>query len=95
MIGFPSPPSYGTIVCDFEQRRIVTLLPDREIATVEVLHADHPEIESSFLTAVAVMAKRQQEYRPDCLACHQPVGSRVFARASVASDRKTRDTSTE
>ena len=26
---------YGTIVCDLERRRIVTLLPDREIATVE------------------------------------------------------------
>ena len=25
---------YGTIVCDLERRRIVTLLPDREIATV-------------------------------------------------------------
>jgi transposase len=26
---------YGTIVCDLERRRIVTLLPDREIATVQ------------------------------------------------------------
>ena len=26
---------YGTIVCDLERRRIVTLLPDREVATVE------------------------------------------------------------
>ena len=36
---------YGTIVCDLERRRIVTLLPDREIATVEAWLADHPEIE--------------------------------------------------
>jgi transposase len=36
---------YGTIVCDLERRRIVTLLPDREIATVETWLADHPEIE--------------------------------------------------
>lgn len=36
---------YGTIVCDLERRRIVTLLPDREIATVQAWLTDHPEIE--------------------------------------------------
>ena len=36
--------SYGTIVCDLERRRIVTLLPDREMATVEVWLAGHPDI---------------------------------------------------
>src|SRR5680860_1077950 len=36
---------YGTIVCDLERRRIVTLLPDREIATVHAWLTDHPEIE--------------------------------------------------
>jgi len=36
---------YGTIVCDLERRRIVSLLPDREIATVEAWLVDHPEIE--------------------------------------------------
>jgi len=35
---------YGTIVCDLERRQIVTLLPDREIATVEAWLAAHPEI---------------------------------------------------
>ncbi|SEE99865.1 Transposase [Rhizobiales bacterium GAS188] len=35
---------YGSIVCDLERRRIVTLLPDREAATVEAWLADHPEI---------------------------------------------------
>src|SRR6202166_2301219 len=35
---------YGTIVCDLERRRIVTLLPDREVATVRAWLADHPEI---------------------------------------------------
>ncbi|EAQ34228.1 hypothetical protein NB311A_09621 [Nitrobacter sp. Nb-311A] len=35
---------YGTIVCDLERRRIVTLLPDREIATVRAWLSDHPEI---------------------------------------------------
>lgn len=35
---------YGTIVCDLERRRIVKLLPDREIATVQAWLADHPEI---------------------------------------------------
>src|ERR1700694_1109746 len=35
---------YGTIVCDLERRRIVTLLPDREIATVQAWLAGHPDI---------------------------------------------------
>ncbi|MCP1876656.1 hypothetical protein J2S83_010128, partial [Bradyrhizobium japonicum] len=35
---------YGTIVCDLQRRRIVTLLPDREIATVRAWLSDHPEI---------------------------------------------------
>lgn len=35
---------YGTIVCDLERRRIVTLLPDREVATVQAWLAAHPSI---------------------------------------------------
>jgi len=35
---------YGSIVCDLERRRVVALLPDREIATVEAWLAKHPEI---------------------------------------------------
>lgn len=35
---------YGSIVCDLERRRIVALLPDREIATVRAWLADHPQI---------------------------------------------------
>lgn len=35
---------YGTIVFDLERRRIVALLPDREIAMVEAWLAGHPEI---------------------------------------------------
>ena len=35
---------YGTIVCDLERRRIATLLPDREIATVQAWLTDHQEI---------------------------------------------------
>ena len=35
---------YGTIVCDLERRRIVALLPDREMATVQAWLADHREI---------------------------------------------------
>jgi transposase len=35
---------YGSIVCDLERRRIVALLPDREVATVEGWLAGHPEI---------------------------------------------------
>jgi transposase len=35
---------YGTIVCDLERRRIVALLPDREIATVQAWLTDRQEI---------------------------------------------------
>lgn len=35
---------YGTIVCDLERRRIVTLLPDRETATVRAWLSKHPGI---------------------------------------------------
>lgn len=35
---------YGTVICDLERRRIVALLPDRAIATVQAWLTDHPEI---------------------------------------------------
>lgn len=35
---------YGTIICDLERRRIVKLLPDREIATVQAWLSGHPGI---------------------------------------------------
>jgi transposase len=35
---------YGTIVCNLEKRRVVTLLPDREPATAQAWFADHPGI---------------------------------------------------
>jgi transposase len=35
---------YGSIVCDLERRNIVTLLPDREAATVQAWLVDHPGI---------------------------------------------------
>ena len=37
--------TYGTIVCDLERRRIIDLLPDREIGTVTAWLKDHPAIE--------------------------------------------------
>ena len=37
--------TYGTIVCDLERRRIIDLLPDREIGTVTAWLKDHPTIE--------------------------------------------------
>lgn len=36
---------YGSIVCDLERRRIVALLPDREIATVAAWLGNHREID--------------------------------------------------
>jgi transposase len=35
---------YGTIVCDLERRQIVTVLPDREVATGQAWLAGHPDI---------------------------------------------------
>lgn len=35
---------YGTIICDLERRRVVNLLPDREIATVAAWLVAHPGI---------------------------------------------------
>ena len=35
---------YGTIVCDLERRRIVALLPDREMATVQAWLSGNPEV---------------------------------------------------
>ena len=35
---------YGTIVCDLEQHKVVTLLPDREQATAQTWLAGHPRI---------------------------------------------------
>ncbi len=36
---------YGTIVCDLEARRIIDLLPDRDVGTVATWLGRHPEIE--------------------------------------------------
>jgi transposase len=35
---------YGSIICNLERRRVVTLLPDRERSTAEAWFADHPGI---------------------------------------------------
>lgn len=35
---------YGTLACDLERRRVITLLPDLESGTVEAWLAAHPEI---------------------------------------------------
>ena len=35
---------YGTIICDLEQRRVIDLLPDREMATLQAWLADRPSI---------------------------------------------------
>src|SRR6202521_2213669 len=35
---------YGSIICDLERRRVVDLLADRELATVEAWLSRHPEI---------------------------------------------------
>jgi transposase len=60
---------YGTIVCDLERRQIVTLLPDREVATVQAWLAGHPDIKvlsrliSAFICARGLAIQR---------GCRQP-----------------------
>lgn len=36
--------SYGTIICDLEARRVLGLLADRNVATVEAWLARHPDV---------------------------------------------------
>jgi transposase len=60
---------YRTIVCDLERRQIVTLLPDREVATVQAWLAGHPDIKvlsqliSAFICARGLAIQR---------GCRQP-----------------------
>jgi hypothetical protein len=61
--------SYGTIVCDLERRRIVTLLPDREMATVKAWLAGHPDI-------TVLSRDRGGGYSPET---HHIVSAAVFA----------------
>ena len=53
---------YGSIVCDLEQRRIVALLPDREVATVEAWLARHPEIEILWCLARTKLHVKEETY---------------------------------
>ena len=55
---------YGTIVCDLELRRIVTLLPDREIARLRLGFAAIPRSPSCRGIGVAAMARRRQGRYP-------------------------------
>ena len=55
---------YGTIVCDLERRRIVTLLPDRETATVRTWLSDHPETGSYRATVAAATVRPRQRRCP-------------------------------
>jgi transposase len=56
--GFRRNHRYGKIVCDLERRRIVKLLPDREIATVAAWLSRHPTIRVVSRDRVAGMARR-------------------------------------
>ena len=56
--------SYGTIVCDLERRRIVTLLPDREMATVEASLARLRTLRFYLATVVADTAKQLRRHCP-------------------------------
>ena len=49
---------YGTIVCDLERRRIVALLPDREMATVAACLPIIPRSGSCHVTVAVVTGRR-------------------------------------
>jgi transposase len=55
---------YGSIVCDLERRRIVTWLPDREVATVQAWLADHPSIDIVSRDRGGDLAKRRRRRCP-------------------------------
>lgn len=54
--------------CDLERRKIVTLLPDREIATFKAWLADHPEI--------VIVARNRVERMGKCVG-HSDQGNRA------------------
>jgi hypothetical protein len=54
--------SYGTTVCDMERRRIVTLLPDREMATVELGSLVTPTLPSYLAIVVVDTAKQLRRH---------------------------------
>src|ERR1019366_6193009 len=58
--------SYGTIVCDLERRRIVTLLPDREMATVLIQNKTYEQPKSA--TSNAIRYTTPQLSVVDCLS---------------------------
>lgn len=79
---------YGSIVCDLKRRRIVALLPDREIATVRAWLADHPQI-------AVVSRDRGGGYSHSLRSAHARRASGSFPdnlprQALVESDRSCR-----
>jgi transposase len=68
---------YGTIVCDLERRRIVTLLPDREQATAEAWLADHPDI--------AIVARDRGGGYGEAAATGAPASTTAAPAASAAA----------
>jgi transposase len=73
--------SDGTNFCDLERRRVVTLLPDRETATVEPWLAGHPDI--GFYPAIVVAALACQDYR----TLFYPPGSFHYYRTLLSVEK--------
>lgn len=65
--------------CDLERRNIVTLLPDREIATFKAWLADHPEI--------VIVARSRVERMGKCVR-HSDQGDRVPHGPSLSGPSK-------
>lgn len=62
---------YGTLVCDLERRRVVTLLPDREGGTVESWLRAHPEI--AIIAAIAAEATARPPPEPGPRPSRSPI----------------------
>lgn len=56
---------YGTIICDLERRRVVDLLPDREVGTVETWLARHPGITTIARDRAGGYAQAARKALPD------------------------------
>ncbi|WP_261327476.1 transposase [Rhizobium leguminosarum] len=80
---------YGTVVCDLEKRRIIKLLPDREIATASTFLAQHPKLRLFPATEAAAIVKLPLRHY-QITTCHSGRRSLAFDGESQRSIPRSR-----